>query len=771
MGSTARSGQYSAAAPGVGFRRHLRVEVAGDEKVYLFGERGLTVLAGSTVSAVASLLDGSRDLAALLAAAADHVGEDQVAGVLARLAELNVLALRPAPAGADDGTDTADDAALAYWDGVGLDAAAAATATATSTVAVTTVGDPAPTVGRTRAVDTLRAAGLTVLDGIGSADLTVVLCDDYLNPALADVDAAHRAAGRPWLLAKPAGAIVWLGPVFTSDRPGCWHCLAHPLAGHRDAETCAQQALGHAEPVRCPACTLPALAGTALHMVALAATQWLAGHRDPNQGSVWTFDSTDLTGRHHVVRPRPQCPACGDPELTRRRAWQPVTLAGRTPIADTAGGHRALTCEQVRDRYQHLVSPVTGVVKEIRRDEHGPAFFHSYLSGANMATRARDLGALRASLRNSNGGKGTTAIQAEVGALCEAVERYSGSWHGDEERVRGSLRSLGEDAVHPNACQLVDPRQYAHRAEWNAAHGPFQAVGAPFDEDAETDWTPVWSLTHGRHRLLPTGLLYFGAPVPAGTPALLADSNGNAAGAGLADAVLQGIFEVVERDAVALWWYNRGRVPGVDLAAFADPWVDELRTVYTGLGRDVWVLDVTADLGVPTMAALSRRVGAPAEDIMFGFGAHLDPAIALRRALSELNQLLPAVGSGGEYRCTDPDALRWWRHATTANQPYLLPDPAGPLLGPSAYRPAPCDDIGAEVDLLRRRLAERDMDLLVLDQTRPDIGLPVVKVIVPGMRPFWTRFAPGRLFDVPVALGRQATPTGYADLNPFPLFL
>ena len=47
------------------------------------------------------------------------------------------------------------------------------------------------------------------------------------------------------------------------------------------------------------------------------------------------------------------------------------------------------------------------------------------------------------------------------------------------------------------------------------------------------------------------------------------------------------------------------------------------------------------------------------------------------------------------------------------------------------------------------------MEMLVLDQTRPDIGLPVVKVIVPGMRQFWARFAPGRLFDVPVALGRQ----------------
>jgi oxazoline/thiazoline synthase len=73
--------------------------------------------------------------------------------------------------------------------------------------------------------------------------------------------------------------------------------------------------------------------------------------------------------------------------------------------------------------------------------------------------------------------------------------------------------------------------------------------------------------------------------------------------------------------------------------------------------------------------------------------------------------------------------------------------------------------------LIRHRLEALGMEVLVLDQTRPDIGLPVVKVIVPGMRHFWARLAPGRLFDVPVRLGRQSAPTEYADLNPYPMFL
>ncbi len=59
----------------------------------------------------------------------------------------------------------------------------------------------------------------------------------------------------------------------------------------------------------------------------------------------------------------------------------------------------------------------------------------------------------------------------------------------------------------------------------------------------------------------------------------------------------------------------------------------------------------------------------------------------------------------------------------------------------------------------------------MLDQTRPDIGIPVVRVVVPGLRHFWARFAPGRLYDVPVALGRLAKATRYENLNPIPLFV
>lgn len=761
----------TAAAQLVGFKRHLRAEVSIGEGAYLFSEHGVTVLKGSDIATLAALLDGTRNLATLLGDVPDGMAPEQVANLIAQLAEAGLVTARPPVA------SSIDDHCVAYWEAGGVDASNAAAGTAEQRLQLLAVGD----VDGGAAMTALRAAGLRVANEVVAktpalveANLSVVLCDDYLNPRLAEIDAVHRAAGRPWLLAKPVGAKVWCGPIFRPVEPGCWHCLSVRLWAHRNAEACAQNALGREGPARSPVASIRPLAATAMHLIALEATKWLGGYRYAGQRAVWTFDSFDLSGEHHEVPVRPQCHACGDPDLMRDLAGRPVVIASRPKASYCGGGHRALSPDEVLDRYRHLISPVTGIIKEIRRDDRGPSFFNSFRSGANVAAAVRNLNTLRSALRAENGGKGITEVHAKVSALCEAVERYSGNFHGDEERIRGSLRSLGEPAIHPNDCQLYHDRQYDTRETWNAAHAPFQYVDARFDQDAVMDWTPVWSLTQRRHRYLPTGLLYYGAPAAGEQRYVHANSNGNAAGSSLEDAVLQGLLEIVERDAVALWWYNRGRAPEVDLAAFDDPWLDELRTVYAGLDRDVWVLDVTSDLEIPVMVAVSRRRDGQPEEIMFGFGAHLDPRTALRRALTELNQMMPALADAGDdarYRCGDPDLTGWWRRATLANQPYLVPDPAKRPRAPRDYNYAPCPDLFDDVAAIQHKVESLGMELLVLNQTRPDIGLPVVKVIVPGMRHFWARLAPGRLYDVPVRLGRQTKPTVFEELNPIPMFL
>jgi ribosomal protein S12 methylthiotransferase accessory factor len=119
----------------------------------------------------------------------------------------------------------------------------------------------------------------------------------------------------------------------------------------------------------------------------------------------------------------------------------------------------------------------------------------------------------------------------------------------------------------------------------------------------------------------------------------------------------------------------------------------------------------------------------------------------------------------------DPETVDWLRTATLVDHPYLLPDAQHPPRKPSDYARCWTDDLRDDVLICQRRVEREGMEMLVLDQTRADIGLPVVKVIVPGLRHFWARFAPGRLYDVPVRLGWLPQPLREEQLNPVPMFM
>ncbi|WP_434448484.1 TOMM precursor leader peptide-binding protein [Lentzea sp. E54] len=741
----------------IGFKRHLRPQIVQGEAVYLIGESGVTAIQGTHVEALAPLLDGTRDLTAVLRDLPAGLSADLVERMLSRLAAAGLVGWRCTLDGS-----TTTEASLAYWDAAGLDPADAVAATSAALVSVVAIGD----VDREGLEEALRHNGLTVTSGSG--DLTVVVCTDYLASELRDIDAAHRASGTPWLLVKPVGAQVSVGPFFTPGEGPCWRCLATRLSANRKAEAHVRARCGQRGPAPRPAIGLPSLRATALEIASVETAKWLAGIRHGTQRSIWNYDSLTMKVTQHEVRHRPQCSDCGDSEVVARRAFEPVELVSRVKTSCDGGGHRSSSPQEVLDTYRHLIGPVTGIVREIRRDEHGPAFFNSFRSGSNIAAAGEGIEGLRSALRADSGGKGVTPLDAEVGALCEAVERRSGAFAGDEARVSGSYTSLGDQAIHPCSVQLYHPRQFENRDEWNTNHSAFQHVTTPFDDDEVMDWTPLWSLTEQRHKLLPTGMLYFGAPCP---PSVTSNSNGCAAGSSLEDAVLQGLLELVERDAVAIWWYNRTPVPEMDLDAFHDPWIDQLRTVHAGLGRDVWLLDVTSDLGVPAMVAVSRRTDGPREDIMFGCGAHLDPKVAARRALTELNQCMPMVCDPMDMSVFDIDMRRWFETTRLADHLWLAPDPAVAPHSPSHHGYTHRRDLVDDIHAIQGTLETKGMELLVLDQTRPDVGLPVVRVVVPGLRHFWSRFAQGRLYDVPVQLGRLARPRQYEELNPIPLFM
>lgn len=742
------------------FKQHFHVEHTQSEGTYLLSEVGHYVLFGEVSTLVAATINGV-------------LTSDEIADALNGQAELEEIYTALTMMERDGylvESDDGDRTEAAFWTTLGVDPRAARTRVAERGVAVQ---DLTGELGHVAEV-AMRRAGLKVVQAV-AGDVTLVLVDDYLDPRLATVASEHAKAGRPWLLCKPQGFFTWVGPFFLPGESACWECVAERLRANREVEGLVERHGGISPPpvsIATSNSAVDAGVGSATLQLRLFVG---SGGQSALVNRITTVNwSTLVHESHHVVR-RPQCHGCGDPSLALNSDEVPLPRpTGPVQLAD--GGLRGVSAEETYERFRHLVSPVTGVVKQLVRI--GPASggpLHVYAAGHNFALKNDSLYFLQEGLRTNSAGKGRSDAQARTSALCEAIERYSGVFRGDERRMTARLADLDGLGIHPNDCMLFSDRQFQNRDLWLSRKSRFQVVPHEFNVDLEVEWTPVRSLTSGGTRYLPTGYLFYGYPLDQEKFEFWADSNGNAAGNTLEESALQGFLELAERDAVCIWWYNGLRRPAVDLATVNDSYVDELQTYYAGHGREFWVLDLTNDLGVPTYAAINRRVDHPTEDIILGFGAHLDPRTALLRAVSEMNQFMPAVldrnpDGTTRYAFDDEDSLHWWRTATIANQPYLAPMQF-PLLHLGAFPSLSAADAGADLLTCVKKAASLGLETLALNQSRPDIGLPVVKVIVPGLRHFWARFAPGRLFDVPVRLGWQAAPTPEEALNPTAMFL
>ena len=740
---------------------HLECRPIGDGQVLLVSESFNTLLRGQIHCDLLPLLDGRRTIRDLPAALDGAHPADEIRTAIFALAARGYVV---------SGDYDMEPGRAAYWSALGASPRWAEQRLATATVAVN--GDDG------RLARRLDAVGVNV-----RADdpvLSVVVCADYLDERHDAINRRHLDSGKPWILVRPNGVQPLFGPVFRATAgDACWACLAYRLRGHQEVHNFLRNLGGESAAVL-PRAAEPAVLDAVCGLAAVEIARWLVlEDMAPIHTRAVTLNVASLEREQHSVMRRPQCRACGDETLHRAdRPALPVRLQPSPNRVLNSGGQRSVAPEETLARYRHLISPVSGVVTWVSRttDEKDP-WLHVYWAGNNYALRSRKLGSLRRSLRSKSAGKGSTPRQSEASALCEAIERYCGAYHGDEIRCRKRLvdfEKAGEsEAIPPNDVQLFSDRQIDDAERINARGHPYNHVPARLDPEADIYWSPVWSLTQDRHRYLPTSILYGMAAEEEDGPDLKADSNGCAAGNTLEEAILQGFYELVERDAFAIWWYNRLRRPEVDLASFGDEYLASAHDYYHRLRREVWVLDATSDLGIPVFVAISRRTDKEAEDILYGAGAHADPHIAALRAVCELNQCLQWMQGTGPHgtgsTVDDPMHLWWWQNGKLADHSWLAPAPGAPRRGRSDYAVPGTTDTREDVERCRALVEARGMEFLVLDQTRPDIGMPVARVIVPGMRHFWERFAPGRLFDVPPAMGWRASPLAEAQLNPIPV--
>jgi ribosomal protein S12 methylthiotransferase accessory factor len=282
--------------------------------------------------------------------------------------------------------------------------------------------------------------------------------------------------------------------------------------------------------------------------------------------------------------------------------------------------------------------------------------------------------------------------------------------------------------------------------------------------DVDLSWHRAVRLSDGREVLLPADLCLrrpqalqqVKPPFPLGT--------GSAAGRSWDAAALHGMLELIERDAASLWWHGgnpaKAIPPGDEAAIMAESLLAQLRQGASA--RRSWLLDITTDIGVPCVAALSCM--ADGFGLAAGLAARPTCKAAARAAVLEMCQgeLANAVvetklRERGEAALNARDLVHR-RRAMMLNTDRCL------LLQPGPGRPQHLaigtTDPGAVLRLMVDRLAQLGIEAFGLDLTRREFAVPAARVMAPGLQPLPSQIITPRLANMIALTGGGATYTG-----------
>ncbi|HUV79819.1 MAG TPA: YcaO-related McrA-glycine thioamidation protein [Candidatus Bathyarchaeia archaeon] len=313
-------------------------------------------------------------------------------------------------------------------------------------------------------------------------------------------------------------------------------------------------------------------------------------------------------------------------------------------------------------------------------------------------------------------GKGTTADEARVSAMMEAIERYSAEVRDSELLVDSySELSAKENALNPRDLILPD---YVKEVE-----------------DVRIPWVEGYDLMKDEEIYVPANAVFHPLPSRYDRVRLFrANTNGLAGGNELEEAIFHGLAEVIERDAWSLVEITRNTGPAVNIDGGG-----EIRNLIDNfLNADVSVLirDITSDICVPTFAAVSddQMLRDPTL-LTIGMGTHTNASVAIMRAVTEVAQSRLTQIHGAREDTTTADVRRimgyeWMRKQ---NEHWFEISKEEDLESVESFS-VDNDDFLEDIKHVTARLKAGGLErLIVVDLTREEIGVPVVRVIVPGL--------------------------------------
>ncbi len=310
-------------------------------------------------------------------------------------------------------------------------------------------------------------------------------------------------------------------------------------------------------------------------------------------------------------------------------------------------------------------------------------------------------------------GKGATVEESRISAIMEGIERYSSEVHDRKIRVAMFQELEGREPV-------VDPKDLI------------------LPEGAGTDrlmsWVEGFDIANNQAVWVPAFAVFHPVP-PRYRGPFRTNSNGLASGNTIEEAIFHALSEVIERDAWSMVETTRNTGPAV--VDFDDPTILAMQKKFADAQVEVTVRDITSDIGIPTIAAVADDVLLKDPSLLtIGIGTHTSARIAVMRALTEVAQsrLTQIHGAREDTTLADMRKRMGYDRAKRING-YWFRDNG--TIGYGKIASSDTDDFLTDIRNVIAALRVKGLDrVIVVDLTREEIEIPVVRVIVPGLEVF-----------------------------------
>lgn len=334
-------------------------------------------------------------------------------------------------------------------------------------------------------------------------------------------------------------------------------------------------------------------------------------------------------------------------------------------------------------------------------------------------------------------GRGADRQACRLRAMGEMIEIASCCPWGNEDIVQASPSDLGSSAWGPAQVSGFSAGQRRHRAVWNGRLSGLDWIAPATSSKKNIGWMKARSLISGEPVWVPADAVLVGRR-EAGDPdaVAVADTNGCACSDTPDGALLAALYELIERDATGRWWYGgraRAAIPVASLAMAV-----EIHDHLDRRGRALWLIDITSDIGIPTVAALSAdRAG---RHVAAGFATRAGLESAAQAALMELMQMELKVAAALSLPLLARGLESWFEEID-------LNDATPPVMGTNVEAGTLSQSVESDLSTCLQRLERRNCRVAAIDFSRPAFGLPVYRAISPDLCHWKPRFGRTRLLQ------------------------